>query len=87
MARNKQLEPAATVLRIIGGAAVAATVTGLGRIQCWRWTQPKSKGGTDGLIPSEHQETLLSWAERNGKSLTADDLVRKPIDASQDAAA
>lgn len=69
MTRKFSLEPAATVIRVIGGVAVAADITGTDRTTVWRWTQPKPKG-TGGLVPAEHQGPLLRWAIEHGKPLT-----------------
>lgn len=70
MARKFSLEPAASVIRVLGGAAVVGGIVGIGRTQVWKWTQPKSRGGTGGLVPSEHQSPLLRWAIENNKPLT-----------------
>ena len=39
----------------------------------YRFTYPKEKGGRGGLVPTEHIQSLLSWARANNVDLTADD--------------
>lgn len=47
----------------------------LSKSTVWRWGQPRSDGGTDGIIPSRYHRPLLRLSQRLGRSLTADDLV------------
>ena len=60
----------------LGGTGVVSRITAVDRTQVWRWTQPREKGGTDGLIPPEHQAALLCFAEENGKPVTAEMIIR-----------
>lgn len=78
MTKRLWLEPAGSVLTILGGTGVVSKILGVDRSQVWRWTQPKAEKGTGGLVPSEHQEPLLDWAEANNKPLTADMIIRSP---------
>jgi hypothetical protein len=50
-------------------------VTGASRTRVYRWTQPKDRGGTDGVIPMPHAIKLLSFARENGIDVTGDDLI------------
>ena len=73
---SKQLlSPAATVKKVFGGDQQVAEVLGLVRSTVWRWQQPLGKGGTDGLIPSQYQQPLISAAKALGKKLTSSDLI------------
>lgn len=76
MANRNWLEPARSVISALGGTGAVSRITGVDRTQVWRWTQPREKGGTDGLIPPEHQGALLSFAEANGKAVTAEMIIR-----------
>lgn len=39
----------------------------------FRWTYPKERGGTDGVIPAKHQAALLDRARAAGIDLTPND--------------
>lgn len=47
-------------------------MTDRSEIRVRRWTYPKDRGGTGGLIPSDCQEPLLLAAIRRGIPLTPD---------------
>lgn len=73
MAKRYWLEPAGAVITALGGCAKTAEILGMNRITVWRWTQPKRRGGTDGLIPRhEIQERILDWSRQNGDPVTAE---------------
>lgn len=38
-----------------------------------RWTYPKARGGTDGRIPTKHQQILLDKAREQGIDLATTD--------------
>lgn len=40
----------------------------------YKWTYPRSKGGTDGLIPTKALNEILAAARLEGIMLTQDDL-------------
>lgn len=67
------MNPAARVLEKIGGAPVAATVCSVDQSTAHRWTYPKERRGTGGIIPAKHQRPLLEYARRNNLPLTAED--------------
>jgi hypothetical protein len=58
--------PAAKVINIFGGIRQTAEVVGRHRSVVNRWLIPKSRGGTGGIIPAHHQQTLLKEARRRG---------------------
>lgn len=70
------LEPAATVIRKLGGLDEAAEAAGTDKSWVSRWRQPKSNGGTDGLIPAKYQPLLLEWAREKGRPLRPEDFFR-----------
>jgi len=49
--------------------------TGLHRTAVYKWTWPREKGGTDGIIPMRYVPHLLAFAARSGVSLSAQDFV------------
>lgn len=57
------MNPAQTVITICGGFRAVAEMTGRDEISVRRWTYPKDRGGTGGLIPSECQQVLLDAAK------------------------
>lgn len=63
------LNPAHTVIEICGGFAAVAEITGRHETRIRRWTYPKDRGGTGGLIPSDMQHVLLNAARKSGKDL------------------
>jgi hypothetical protein len=70
---DKQLEPARTVLAKIGGVDVAAEVTGKHVSRIYRWTYPREKGGTGGVVPHDDATKLLAHAREKSIDLKAED--------------
>ena len=64
------MEPANTIIEICGGFKAVAQMTGRAVSRVHRWTYPKDRGGTGGLVPAEIQQVLLFEAVRQGKPLT-----------------
>lgn len=56
-----------------GGYAVIAGWLKIDVSRVYRWTYPKERGGTGGIIPAKHQQTLLEKAQ-------AADIRLKPAD-------
>lgn len=73
--RRHELEPAAAVLRIIGGGdllageRLAAVIIDKHPTVVRKWTYPIESGGTAGRVAHRHAELLLAWARRNGVDL------------------
>jgi hypothetical protein len=67
--------PAARIIERFGGTEAVAAIVGLSVSRVYRWTRPRSRGGTDGLIPSRYQPILLAAARKRGIALTPADLV------------
>ena len=70
---DRNLEPASTVIAKIGGVDIAAKVTGKHVSRIYRWTYPREKGGTGGVIPHEDATKLLKHASDHKIKLTAAD--------------
>lgn len=66
------MEPANSIINLCGGFSAVAEMIDRTEIQVRRWTYPKARGGTDGLIPSDRQRPLLEAARAKGIPLTAD---------------
>lgn len=66
------LEPAATIIDRFGGPDAVQQITGASRTRVYRWTQPKSKGGTGGMIPTPHALKLIAHAKEAGLPITAE---------------
>lgn len=66
-------EPASTIITRCGGVAVVADWLKLNRTSVLRWTHPKDRGGTGGLIPSKHQAALIQAAQRHGRKVRPED--------------
>lgn len=56
-----------------GGHAVVAAMTGVHVSRVHRWTYPKVRGGTGGLIPAQHLQTILAEAQKRGIALSPSD--------------
>lgn len=67
------MTPAERVINILGGADAVADICGVHRTRVFRWTYDRARGGTGGLIPAQHQQTLLDFARANGLDLKPDD--------------
>lgn len=81
--KTHSLEPASSVIDLFGGPVAVAKILGLDRAQVYRWMYPKCQRGTDGLIPSWHQQVLLAHAKRNKIPLTAEMLIMGPESRSK----
>ena len=81
MSKTPHLEPARTVLEIIG-IDTAARVTGRHRSRVMRWMYPRAKGGSDGLIPSEMQQRLMAYAASNNVPLRPEHFFGSPTESA-----
>lgn len=70
-------DPAQTVIEICGGAREVARMVNRSYSRVLRWTYPKERGGTGGLIPSDVQNELLAAARAEGKDLRPEHFFRK----------
>lgn len=70
---------ASKVIAKFGGHSRLAKLIGLNRIQVYRWTYSRNKGGTGGLIPTNSFAKVLNAARLEGILLTMDDLTPEKI--------
>jgi hypothetical protein len=70
------MEPANTIIEICGGFRAVADMTQRSEVRVRRWTYPKDRGGTGGLIPAECQQLLLTAARARGIGLRPDHFFR-----------
>ncbi len=63
------VDPAHTILNVLGGPSVVARVLGVGANTASRWRYPASRGGTDGIIPRKYHDRLLAYASEQGIEL------------------
>ena len=59
----------------MGGTSVTAKATGVSLQTSYRWTYPKDKGGTDGVIPFQYHQKIYDFAVANDKPLDLDDFL------------
>lgn len=78
---QQPLEPANSIIDRFGGQTIVRSITGVSRTRVYRWTRPKSEGGTGGLIPTDHAIKLLRHAKENGIPVTAADFL--PLEIAQ----
>lgn len=71
------MEPAQNIISMCGGVAEVAQMVGRSVIRVRRWTYPKERGGTDGLIPSDMQPVLLEAARQRGINLRPEHFFRE----------
>lgn len=80
------MEPAQTIIELCGGFRAVAQITGRDETRVRRWTYPKDRGGTGGLIPAECQVLLMAAARERGLPLTAEHFFPHAVRAASDAA-
>lgn len=68
--------PASLIIDKFGGPHALAALLGLHPVSVYRWTYPVAKGGTNGLIPTRHQDRLLMLARRRKLALLPADFFR-----------
>jgi len=64
---------AESVIRKCGGPVRVAGWLGLSVTQVYRWTYPRERGGTGGVVPARRQGELLAKAQAAGIDLTPAD--------------
>lgn len=65
--------PAQAVIEKFGGPSKVAELCKCDISRVHRWTYPKDRGGSGGIIPTKQQNVLLSLAHANGVELTRDE--------------
>jgi len=71
------MEPASTIVGLLGGPAAVARATGTALTAPYRWQYTRAKGGTGGLIPQRHHRALIEFARSQGVVLNADDFLSR----------
>ena len=69
------MEPARTIIRLLGGEKVVSEITGTAYTAPYRWQHDRTRGGTGGLIPQRHHPKLLDHARAQGIELGAQDFL------------
>lgn len=59
---NEGLLPASLVIAKLGGIDATAALVERHRSVVNRWRLPKESGGTGGIVPATHQQTILNKA-------------------------
>lgn len=68
---------ATNVILKCGGPQAVSAMAGVDVSNVHRWTYPKERGGTDGVVPAKHQQTLLKKAREAGIELSPDDFFKE----------
>jgi hypothetical protein len=68
----EKLEPAASIIDRFGGPDAVQEITGADRTRVYRWTQPRERGGTDGIIPLKPAQKLWAYAKANRLDIPSD---------------
>ncbi len=61
------------IIAKFGNARRLAELIGVHPVNVYRWTYPRARGGTDGLIPTSSLAKILMAARTDGILLTIDD--------------
>lgn len=68
------MEPAASIIRLFGGAKIVAEIVGKHPSRIYRWTYPETeREGTGGVIPARDQRALMTHAKAKGLDLRPED--------------
>ncbi|KQZ25827.1 hypothetical protein ASD50_20605 [Mesorhizobium sp. Root552] len=65
-----ELEPAATIIKTLGGLKAVSEIAGVSRHSVMRWRYPISVRGTGGTIPHQHHRKLLVAAKERDIELS-----------------
>lgn len=71
---------ASRIIAKCGGHQQVADMLEVHVSRCHRWTYPKTRGGTDGLIPLRQQQKLIEAARARGIELSPADFFDMPGD-------
>jgi len=74
------MEPASNVIKKCGGPTKVASHLGVHRTRVHAWQSSKEKGGTGGIIPMRHAQTLLRDAKKLGVDLQPEDFFLREED-------
>lgn len=76
------LDPAASIIAVLGGLSSVAKAANTSTTTVQRWRLPKQKGGTGGFIPRRHHEALLAKSSELGICLKRVAFI-DPLEASK----
>jgi len=74
------MSPAERIIEKCGGAAVVAELADVHLSRVHRWTYPKDRGGSGGVVPSQNQQRILDGARARGIDLAPSDFFDSPTD-------
>jgi hypothetical protein len=66
------MQPANDIIEAMGGTRTVSEIAGVHISQVNKWTWPRERGGSHGIIPMKHAMALVAHARLNGMSLTPD---------------
>lgn len=66
----QHLEPAASVIKALGGVPTLAKAIGTTTTTVQRWRWPKDVGGTGGIIPHWRHDDIIQYARDRGVRLS-----------------
>lgn len=69
------MKPATQIIAKLGGPTAVANLVDVHRTRVSNWKRPRSRGGTDGLIPQKYHRTLLDYAAANSIELSAEEFL------------
>jgi len=72
---------AQNIIKKCGGVSAVADMLSVSTVTVHRWTYPKERGGTGGLVPTKQQGALLEAARAHGIDLRPDDFFPTPTDS------
>lgn len=72
------MEPAASIIKKLGGVEDAARDLGVHRTRVFSWMRDAAAGGTGGRIPQRHFPTILDLSAKRGLGITAESLITAP---------
>ena len=69
---------ASRIIEKCGGVVMVAELVGVDVSRVYRWTYPRDRGGTGGVIPAKHQQRLMARAREHGIDLMPADFFDLP---------
>lgn len=71
------MEPASTIISVLGGPSAVARMLNVHRTRVSNWKRSRDVGGTGGLIPYRHVNKIIAAAAERGVNLSGDDFLPK----------
>jgi hypothetical protein len=76
-------DQAKRIIEKFGGAPRVAELLGIDPSRPYRWTYPRSRGGSGGIIPARYHDELLRKAREHGVPLMPSDFFDQPGQAAE----